>query len=363
MNEHQQNEMSFIHKIIIPFLVYTAMFLGAGFISGAVVHFPVAPTRNLIIGGIGAILFAIGATVNESIFNKKNLRDEGVVKFVLFSLLLSFGIGMVSGGSQHFFDTPEYASYLIPAGLLIGLVAFILQRNIHFTKAVITGLAVVAVLIIAPLGLALNYATKQLPTTTVDDHHEESSNMMGNTNKRMMGGLENDSQMMSMMQGMDHGAMVNSDADFIMEMIPHHQEAIDTSEYMLSRTEDEEFRKFLQGIIDAQKREVAMMQQWHQQWFNEPYQDDGRYKKMMPDLEKISDYDQVRQQYLMGMIMHHMGAVQMAAKIKTITQRTEVKDFADDIIRVQNQEIEQMREWMMESSQSSGGGMMDHMGH
>jgi uncharacterized protein (DUF305 family) len=350
--------------VIVPFLVYTAMFLGAGFISGAVVHFPVAPTRNLIIGITGAILFAIGATVNESIFNRKTLRDEGVIKFVLYSLLLSFGIGMVSGGSQHFFDTPVYASYLIPAGLIIGIFAFVLQRNMHFTKSIATGLVAVSFLVITPLGLALNYAARQIPVTTVDDHHGESyskTDLMMKTDESSMNELEDDPQMMSMMQGMDHGAMVNSDADFIMGMIPHHQEAIDTSEYMLSRTEDEEFREFLESIIEAQTKEIELMKQWHQEWFDEPYQDDGRYVEMMPDLTRISGYEEARQQYLMGMIMHHMGAVQMAAKIKTITQRNELKDFADDIISVQNQEIEQMREWMHESN--SSGGMMDHMGH
>lgn len=165
-----------------------------------------------------------------------------------------------------------------------------------------------------------------------------------------------------MMQSMDHGSMVNSDADFIMEMIPHHQEAIDSSTYMLSRTDDEEFKTFLQSIIDAQTAEVAQMKQWHQEWFNEPYQDDGRYTAMMPDLESIQDAEEAKGQYLMGMIMHHVGAVQMASKIKTITEREELITFANGVIEVQNQEIEQMRGWM-KNSMEQGTGSMKHMMH
>ncbi len=98
MSEHIQNNDGFLRKVIVPFLIYVALFIGTGFISGAVVHYPVAPTRNLIIGIIGATLFTIATTINEALFNKKNLREEGVIKFILFSLLLSLGIGMVSGG-------------------------------------------------------------------------------------------------------------------------------------------------------------------------------------------------------------------------------------------------------------------------
>lgn len=163
---------------------------------------------------------------------------------------------------------------------------------------------------------------------------------------------------------MDHGAMVNSEADFIMEMIPHHQEAIDSSKYMLSLTTDEVFKTFLQNIINAQTQEVAMMKQWHSDWFGSEYKDDGRYEAMMPDLESM-DYEQARTQYLAGMIGHHQGAIQMASKVKTISQRPEVIQLADNIIESQNKEIEQMRSWLKttNNNDTSDSMMMDHMGH
>lgn len=212
----------------------------------------------------------------------------------------------------------------------------------HNSQAIIIGGGIALVVLVAfVLGYSLRGSTQQS-----NQPQTSQRSMMSNMNEGMM----------------DHGAMVNSEADFIMEMIPHHQEAIDTSNYMLTRTDDPEFKQFLQSIVVSQTIEVAKMKEWHQLWFNEPYKDDGRYEAMMPNLEQADDNDEARQQYLMGMIMHHTGAVQMASKVKTITTREELLAFADQIITVQNKEIEQMRSWMMESREN-GAGMMDHMMH
>ena len=155
---------------------------------------------------------------------------------------------------------------------------------------------------------------------------------------------------------MGHSASIKSDADFLMEMIPHHQEAVDTSKYVLSRTDDPELMGFLQGIIDAQTKEIEQMKRWHQDWFGQEYKDDGRYRSMMPDLTGFTDR-QLVSVYLHGMIMHHMGAIDMARAISGITKRQELKDFSTEIIRVQSQEIETMLGWLS----GFGRGMMRMM--
>ena len=166
----------------------------------------------------------------------------------------------------------------------------------------------------------------------------------------------------TMMGGNGMGMMnttINDDADFIMNMIPHHQEAVDTSKYMLGRTSDPEFQQFLQNIIDAQEKEIAMMKVWHKQWYGKEYAPDNRYQKMMPALGSIENDEDARTSYLRGMIMHHMGAIQMAAKVKSITKRPEVIQFANQIIEAQNKEIVQMRNWL--NTEDQNGGMMNHM--
>lgn len=59
---------------------------------------------------------------------------------------------------------------------------------------------------------------------------------------------------------MDHADMVTSEFDFISLMIPHHQEAVDTSRIINKNTSNEKLKKLTQDIVDAQNKEIAMMQ-------------------------------------------------------------------------------------------------------
>ena len=54
------------------------------------------------------------------------------------------------------------------------------------------------------------------------------------------------------------------------------------------------------------------------------------------------------QAFLRGMIVHHIGAVQMAEELLKQTDRPELRAFAQDIIEVQSQEIETMKGWLEE---------------
>ncbi len=159
---------------------------------------------------------------------------------------------------------------------------------------------------------------------------------------------------------MMHMADIKNDADFLMEMIPHHQEAVDTSRYALGKTQDEEMRVFLQNIVDVQTAEIEQMKRWHQEWYGTEYKNDGRYRAMMPDLSRLED-NQVIPAYLHGMIMHHMGAVEMARTVLPLTERDVIRNFARDIIRVQNEEITRMLEWLAE--RASGQTSMMRMMH
>jgi len=48
---------------------------------------------------------------------------------------------------------------------------------------------------------------------------------------------------------MNHADMVSDELSFISEMIPHHQEAVDTSSALLLKTQNAQLKNILQNII------------------------------------------------------------------------------------------------------------------
>ncbi|HEY9688554.1 MAG TPA: DUF305 domain-containing protein [Coleofasciculaceae cyanobacterium] len=148
------------------------------------------------------------------------------------------------------------------------------------------------------------------------------------------------------MGGMMHSMQVNSEFEFVSQMIPHHQEAIDTAKIVRDRTQRPEMRQFTQAIIDAQSREVADMQGWLKTWY--PGQTNTRaYEPMMRPLANLSG-DALDRQFLQDMVHHHHGAVMMANQLlqKKLVQHPPVQTLANNVIRTQTQEISQMQSWL-----------------
>jgi uncharacterized protein (DUF305 family) len=71
---------------------------------------------------------------------------------------------------------------------------------------------------------------------------------------------------------------------------------------------------------------------------------EGMMKSMRSSLDdKIGDdFDKA---FLSEMIVHHVGAVDMAKEAQTNAKHDELKSMADDIVSTQTKEINQMKEW------------------
>jgi len=150
---------------------------------------------------------------------------------------------------------------------------------------------------------------------------------------------------MGNMGGMDHSAMmVGSEREFVAGMIPHHQEAVDTANEVLARGgSTPEIRTLAQEIIAAQETEIAMLKEWHLDWYGEAYAADNSYQPMMRDLAQLSGADLDRR-FLEDMIPHHMGAIMMAQSVRPYITHTEITNMADAIMETQTAEIELMRD-------------------
>ncbi len=139
---------------------------------------------------------------------------------------------------------------------------------------------------------------------------------------------------------MMHEMPVNSEAEFVVNMIPHHQEAVDTSKIIYETTDNELLKDLAKRIIDAQESEIEMMNGWVTELYSEA--EPAVYMEMMPDLKTIEGI-QRDNAFLKGMIMHHKMAVQMAEDVLQLNPRLEVANFAQAVIDVQTTEIAEMQ--------------------
>ncbi len=92
----------------------------------------------------------------------------------------------------------------------------------------------------------------------------------GETTQNGMANADEIMKHMSMMNDMMVKELGQKDTNyedrFIDMMIPHHQGAMSMSQDALGKAAHAETKKLAQGIIDAQKKEIAQMEEWRKQW-------------------------------------------------------------------------------------------------
>jgi len=142
--------------------------------------------------------------------------------------------------------------------------------------------------------------------------------------------------------GSDHSMNITDKKSFAEAMVPHHQQAIDISEFAASNTSNAGILAIAEKIIGEQAPEIDKMTLWLE----------GKsvdYSMMMDGMlspaqvaelksAKESEFDQLYVEY---MIQHHEGAVAMAADALGIDD-PELSEFTNTIIVSQSAEIKEL---------------------
>lgn len=138
-------------------------YVGVGLISGSIVHMGTlggGHTRYIILIMMGVVAFIAGTLL------EKRESKSSITAFIGISVIMSIGVGMVSGGTQHYLDGPTYAAFLIPIGAAVGYFTFLFRDY----KSEITTKRILAMLLIAMGLIAVLYVVAQrIPVQ--DDHH------------------------------------------------------------------------------------------------------------------------------------------------------------------------------------------------
>ncbi|BAZ01582.1 hypothetical protein NIES37_55850 [Tolypothrix tenuis PCC 7101] len=160
---------------------------------------------------------------------------------------------------------------------------------------------------------------------------------------------------------MDLGpADANYDLRFIDGMIVHHQGAIVMAKEAQQKSKRPEIKKLADDIIKAQNQEISQMKSWRTVWYPKagakPMAYDAQKGQMM---EMSSEQMQAMMmnmdlgaadaefdlRFIDAMIPHHEGAVTMAKDALQKTKRSDIKKLAQAIIKAQDAEINQMKQW------------------
>jgi uncharacterized protein (DUF305 family) len=167
--------------------------------------------------------------------------------------------------------------------------------------------------------------------------------------------------------GMNHSMAIdlgpadaNYDLRFIDAMIPHHQGATLMAKEAQQKSKRPEIKKLAEDIIKAQNQEISQMKKWRTAWYpkagDKPMAYDAQKGQMM---EMSSEQMQAMMmnmdlgtadaefdlRFINAMIPHHESAVTMAKDALQKSQRSEIKNLAQAIIKAQDTEINQMKQW------------------
>lgn len=157
-----------------------------------------------------------------------------------------------------------------------------------------------------------------------------------------------------------------ADVDFMQGMIMHHNQAVEMTELLKTRTKDPAIMELGKKIDVSQSDEMR----WMRQWLTDrgfPLSADpmagmdmkGMDMPMMPGMLTAAQMDALRKAsgsefdhlFLTGMIQHHTGALQMVKDLFAnpgAGQDPQLFDFASDVDNTQQAEIDIMRHMLKE---------------
>lgn len=101
-------------------------------IGWSITHGFFSGIRSLITAIIGILLFTIAEYLKW--------WQKDYLKLIIWSLIFSITIGMVSGGFQHFLDSPMRSLWVIPVGWFMSTLIFPYKewlKDYHLTKSLV----------------------------------------------------------------------------------------------------------------------------------------------------------------------------------------------------------------------------------
>ncbi len=152
--------------------------------------------------------------------------------------------------------------------------------------------------------------------------------------------------------GDSEGGANGVDRAFAIEMIDHHEMAIEMAKVAQDRASKPQVRKLAVAVIVAQQSEIDQLKQIDQQLADENVEigELGLSASMMGmnmDDSMLMRSKKFDRAFIDMMIQHHRGAIRMARVELAEGKDPQLRELAQAIIRDQSTEIEEMNAWRM----------------
>ena len=149
----------------------------------------------------------------------------------------------------------------------------------------------------------------------------------------------------------ENAAFNEADLNFVEQMIPHHEQAVQISQLAENRAEDEEVRTIASDIAFIQAIELEELQGWLIEWgfdgAEHSHEDHADAAGMLSadEVQQLeassgSEFDALFTQL---MIQHHEGAIAAARELLETGKSEDIRFFAQSLIESQGAELEQLR--------------------
>jgi len=138
------------------------------------------------------------------------------------------------------------------------------------------------------------------------------------------------------------------DAQFLDQMIVHHEGAIMSTRAMIADSSRPELRGLAEDILTSQREQITQMRAWRAEWYPELESTFDMGGSMMGGSMMGGDSGTERM-YLQMMIVHHQLGVDMAEQAQAEAVHPKLKELAEVIAKEQAAQIEQMRGYLAAS--------------